>query len=95
MSKIKFVQHIPDFVSGEPAVTIEADSIDELLQSEVVQRYKSPDFYRWSWSPNQGKWSKACLLVETENGRHWWVVGYLSEIPKELPMWEGGPQDAA
>lgn len=83
---MRFRQHIPGFVDIDP-FEFEYSSTQELIENpEIVKRYKDKDFYKWSWSSNDGKWSKACLMVETEEGRHWWVVGYLSDIP-ELPEW--------
>lgn len=51
-----------------------------------IEKHREPirKFYRWSISDGR-------LLVEHDEGRHWWVVGHLtSDTPVDLPRWEGG-----
>ncbi len=87
-----FQNHVPSFMDVDPAIPKrEFKDLQELLSHPWIKKWENgrSDF-RYCWSPNEGKWSKACLMAEwTENKkRHWWVLGYMDEIPADLPEWK-------
>ena len=45
-----------------------------------------PPFYRWS----KGADDSPCLMAEFDDGRKWWVVGFIREGAEllDLPTWE-------
>lgn len=86
---MKFVQHIPGFVSGFDPIEIEGDWKD-ILKHEVIQKCMSDDFHKWSWSPNADLRFKALLMLESKQGKSWRVIGYLDEVPALIDMWTGG-----
>lgn len=92
---IRFQSHVPNWASTDPAVPKqEFDTIEQILSLPWVQGWNDPpqkDF-AYYWSPNEGRWSKACLMAmwwdEEKQRNTWWVLGYLSEVPTSLPKWE-------
>jgi hypothetical protein len=81
-----FRQHIPNFVEGTNPAAFDFETTDELLASEVIQRY----------IPLYNKECSFCmsgnhLMVLTHNGFRWMVVGYIQNRDDiELPDWDGG-----
>lgn len=80
----KFIQHVPSFVSGVDPTEFEFDKTDELLSSEYVSRFsKNANFSHFAMSDNR-------LMSISDNGFHWWVVGFISDPESvDLPKWEG------
>ncbi len=81
MNAIK--QHIPAFVDVEHRPGwIPFDTTDELLNLDVVRRYRDEKFHRWSKSGDH-------LMVESDEGYEWWVVGFLKDAAAvDLPAWK-------
>lgn len=85
---MEFTQHVPNScdIGDQKPIRIKG-TIQEILNHEWVNKWtKLSDFYRFSVSrvsDNLGH-----LMMESDEGYKWWVVGRLSEIPKELPVWE-------
>ena len=79
-----FVQRIPGGcdISGDP-LSFEFNTTEELLALEYVQRFAKH-------RPSTFVMEDNCLMVISDNGYHWWVVGYI-EKPNEinLPKWDG------
>lgn len=90
---MKFSQHIPTFVEtmGEPSPCFEFNSLQELLDHPIVARYKEHCdgvFSHFALSDNH-------LMVISNDGFNWWVVGYVSDPDAlDLPKWEGWKYDA-
>ena len=81
----KFKQHIPNFVDvDECSDWIEFETTQDLLKLEIVQRYgKRKDFSHFALS-------NSCLMEISDEGFHWWVVGYIADPSMvNLPQWEG------
>ena len=81
-----FRQHTPNFVDlDEPAPTCEFETTEQLLNLEVVQRYGNGDnFSHFALNGNQ-------LMVVSDEGFTWWVVGYIDNPDDvNLPKWSGG-----
>ncbi len=86
---IRARQHIPSFVDGYEPEEAEAASLDELLRVSWISRWMKPGmgsgqaFFRWSLADPD------TLMAEYDEGRHWWVVAFLSsDEPIQLPKWE-------
>jgi hypothetical protein len=89
---MKFKAHIPAFVDIDTnPCELERITIEEILNNKWIKQWNEPpkDDFKYCWSLNDGEWSKAILMAEwKENGkRTWWVLGYLSDIPSNLPKW--------
>ena len=76
-------QYRPAFFTGYENETVEFTSTEELLEIGFVKNFSRNDnFYRYSLSDN-------ALMAEYEDGRKWWVVGYIGYPSKvSLPKWE-------
>jgi hypothetical protein len=88
-------QHIPNFVSGFDPVTTEFETLDELLSLDFVKRFNDGDnsFYRFSVNDYS---TRVHLMAEYDEGRKWWVVGYIYGIAKDdigLPQWKPNKGD--
>ena len=80
----KFTQHIPNFVDGATPEIFEFETTEQLLNSEVVKRYKGDDFSNFAMSDSH-------LMVISDNGFNWWVVGRIQDPSRvDLPLWDGG-----
>lgn len=84
-----FRQHIPGFVDGcEPEIAT-FQSAEELLALSVVERYREDPnrgFHRFSIA-RQSR-GPSLLMVERDDGRWWWVVGYIDDATGiDLPEW--------
>lgn len=95
-------QHIPNFVSGVDPQSVGFDTLEQLLAIDFVDRFRFRDlsldfvaahpntkFSRFSLSHYAGEtW---LMIAEYAEGRHWWVVGYITsptpEIITGLPEW--------
>lgn len=82
-------QHIPNFVSGFNPAIEEFKTLDELLNLDFVKRFSDgdPNFYRFSVKDYV---TRVHLMAEYDEGRTWWVVGYINGIAKDdigLPQW--------
>lgn len=80
-----FRQHTPSFVDVDRPEAIPFETTEQLLALEVVRRYgKRPDFSHFALSGD--------LLMEiSDEGHHWWVVGYIDQPELvDLPKWVYG-----
>lgn len=78
---MKFKQHVPGFAQGTEAKSFEFKDTADLIQ-QLKNRFTwhtSPSFYQFSINDK-------CIMVELENGKQWWVVGYV-DGPVELTKW--------
>jgi len=81
-------QHIPPFVDGVDPKKGTFRSLPELLQVPWVAAWTDdPNFHRFSVS------DRTRLMAEFDGGKVWWVVGFLSEVPDGLPVWEPKDKD--
>jgi hypothetical protein len=83
---MKIIQHVPAFMDIEGRDIGTFETTEELLNLPFVKRCRElVDFRRFSLSGD-------LLMVETNDGLNWWVVGRIDEPGKvDLPKWE--PQD--
>lgn len=80
MNKIK--QHIPGYVAGVKRRVAEFETLEQLLDIPWVKLMKDrPGFHRFSLSGDR-------LMAEFQQGRLWFVVGYLDEPVEGLPVWK-------
>ena len=88
-------QYRPGFFTGYENEVKSFNSLEELFAIEFVNNFTKnpinepdPRFHKFSKStPSE---DTTILMAEYEEGKVWWVVGYLSdadEIVKELPLW--------
>jgi hypothetical protein len=79
------VQHVPAFADNfEPRRKAMFDTLDELMEVPWVKQWAGDQgFWRFSLNGN-------ILLVERNEGRWWWVVGFLEKPVEGLPKWQGG-----
>jgi hypothetical protein len=108
---IRIRQHIPGFIEGATPKRAEAATIHELLAEPWLKSWEDGDliakrdpatgetavslrpFYRWSVARD----GHPMLMAELDEGRHWWVVGYLETDgePIDLPEWQMHPDGKA
>lgn len=87
---MKIRQHVPNFVDIPPAPEEEFNSPEELLAIPWVVNFKGlrgDKFDKFVKSKHRDSY---LLMATYENGKHWWVVGYLDGEPNFLPEWDGG-----
>ena len=88
MNKIR--QHRPSYFSGFKDLEVEFDSADALLEIPWVKNFAGAwdgdTFHRFSIS--RDKYSKM-LICELNDGKKWWVIGYLEHDVPTLPTWKG------
>jgi len=81
---IKFRRHVPNFVELDKMPEIqEFDFVDSMLNDEWIGGFRKipNNFYRFSISGHY-------LMAEYDNGKVWWVVGYVVEGDvTSLPDW--------
>jgi len=80
-----FRQRTPGGV--DPSLCLEEfdfGTLSELTESDIVKRFmkiKDDSFLVMS---------DKCLMVISDGGYHWWVIGYISDPSSiDLPIWEG------
>ncbi len=82
-------QHVPDIAVAGPVVerlVATFETKDDLKDISFVKRWMDdPKFYQLSICRYDG--SKD-LMVELDEGKWWWVVGYLEHDVPELPSWK-------
>ena len=82
-------QHIPNFCSGLESQEIEFNNLAELMAIPWVKHWTDDeDFYRFSIS------NEHHLMAETDTGKKWWVVGYLTGYQLDLPKWTARATEA-
>ena len=88
---IKFKQHVPNFVDidDDQKERAEFNSQEELLAHPWIDDWtKHEGFLRFSLSP-QGRGYETHLMAEFDEGKKWWVLGYLSTTEGlDLPRWK-------
>jgi hypothetical protein len=85
-----FKQRVPGGADFEP-LEFSFDTQKELLEHDLIARWsKKESFYRYSISMNDNPYSyKFFLMVEMEEGKKWWCLGYLDNINDiDLPGWK-------
>ena len=87
-----FIQHIPTFIDADPPKPYEFETLEELLNIDVVKQWARPmdgkAFSHFALSDN-------ILLVIHDDSFHWWTVGYIKEPDNlKLPKWNGGKYKA-
>ena len=79
-------KHIPNFIDTDRLPDEnDFETTDQLLNIPWVKEWESPfdgrPFYRWSKSDNH-------LIAEYDNGKFWWVIGFIRNPDNiELPKW--------
>lgn len=80
-------QHVPPFVEGGNPKTAKFKSLSALLRVPWVAKWAADaSFHRFS--VNNRIRQQPLLMAEFENGSVWYVVGFLTEVPAGLPVWE-------
>lgn len=79
------IKHIPNFVDkGKPPDENDFETTNQLLNIPWVKGWETPfdgrPFYRWAKSRN-------CLIAEYDDGKFWWVVGYIRD-PNNIELSE-------
>ena len=88
MNKIK--QHRPAYFTGFETLEVEFDDLDSLLDIEWVKNFtkcwdSDNTFYRFSVVREDNYGYK--LMAELNEGKKWWVVGFINTDVEELPDW--------
>jgi hypothetical protein len=81
-------QHIPNFVSGIDPVSVDFETIDDLMNIDFVKQWKRNEFFQFSIAPSGNGYH---LMCELKNGTKWYVVGYLTGVGEDkfnLPLWK-------
>lgn len=79
---MKIRQYRPAFFEGFENETCEFSTLEEMKYIPWVKGFTEiKNFHRFSYSDNH-------LMAEYREGKEWWVVGTLSEIPEGLKKWE-------
>ncbi len=88
MNRIR--QYRPAFISGMENATVEFETVEQLLAIPFVAGFTEPvewPFHRFSISPRQNG-GRDVLMAEYDEGRHWWVVGFIEQPGQvDLPQW--------
>jgi hypothetical protein len=82
------VNHFRQRIPGGMDISIPVEEFDfgtlsELTESDIVKRFLSikDDSYL--------AMSGRCLMVISDDGNHWWVIGYIFDPSSiDLPLWE-------
>lgn len=84
MNTIK--QHRPAYFTGFNNEVVSFTTTDELLAIPFVAGFRDLDgFHRHSVSRDG---VRLMLMAELNDGRKWWVIGYLDEDCPDLPTWK-------
>lgn len=88
---MKFIQHVPNFVSGCKPEVYEFDTLDELLECPYFKRVQDENFYRFSMAKDKHPeriWvmHEFWKINDNKPGCSWWVMGYVDEMI-DLPEW--------
>ncbi len=86
---MKITQHIPGFVqTDDPPETAEYASAAELLAVPFVHRWTTvkPGFHQFS-SSRRNQMTRPYLMAEFDEGRVWYVVGFMDGDLPDLPEW--------
>jgi hypothetical protein len=79
-----FKQYVPPFVDCDKPDIIKFNTTRELLNLDIVKRYKKRPNSKFVMSGNE-------LMVVSRDETDWWVVGYIAQPKKiKLPQWKGG-----
>ena len=83
-----FRQHVPSFVDVDERTEFEFSTTEELITHPLIQGMVG------SFKNHKICKSKNYLMVVSDNGFWWWVLGYI-KTPEEvdLPEWEGAKYD--
>lgn len=86
-------RHIPNFCEHNPEdlVTVEFDTLEELLEIEWIKSWQNPDFHRFSIFLNTSL--GGLLMVEEKNGSYH-ILGVLKRDVKGLHRWSQDDCDA-
>ena len=87
--KHTFTQHIPNCVDISDRISFEFDTLDELANSEYVQRFAKKEKFS-HLAKSIPKWTgDSCRLMTVEDGGDfWWVVGFITNHEDlDLPIW--------
>lgn len=78
----QFTPYLPAFVVlSDPVETLVFESEEALLASKIPQRFVGADFSGFEFSDD--------LLMATYNeGREWWVVGFVHPPMTSIPKWK-------
>lgn len=85
---MKITQHIPGFVQTDAAPdTAEYTSTETLMAAPFVKRWATvkPRFHRFSLSRDH--MPRPYLMAEFDEGREWWVVGFMDGDLPDMPEW--------
>lgn len=81
--KNHFRQHVTPMVSGVTPLEFDFYTTDQLINHEYVQRYVRTAFDELVMSDDH-------LMVISDEGYHWWVIGQVSKPELiTLPKWTG------
>lgn len=79
---MKIQRHIPNCCRDgcdplpEP---VEFNDLQELMDIDFVKQWsENPTFFRYSISVEKVLYHDTLLMAEMEEGKSWWVIGYLS-----------------
>jgi hypothetical protein len=79
---MKFKQHIPRYAYGFKAHEEDFNSLNELLNINIVKKFKSQEgFYQYSLTEDR------MLMAEYEKGYRWTVIGFIDNPVEGLPKW--------
>ena len=90
---MKIRQHIPSCCSGVTPNEAEFTTVEELLEIDWVKLAKEDkDFYRFSFSFRDEPDIFSALMLELNEGKFWWVIGYVpfenaKQLKDKLPNW--------
>jgi len=79
-------QHRPAYFTGFDNETVQFETADQLLAIGFVCNFRTVEnFHRFSVALSE--FNGALLMAEYNDGKKWWVVGYLKDDVPELPRW--------
>ena len=88
---MKIRRSIPDYVDGIERITVEFNTKEELLSIPWIKAFEQTlngkKFHQFSICTDAP--DRCILMAEHDEGRRWWVVGFINAPTLDfLPKWE-------
>lgn len=85
-----FSPHFPHYIKAKKSSSVVFHTLEDLLNIDHVSKFKiskfqEKPFFRFSLSKETDK--KYILMAEYDNGKSWWVVGFINQNIEDLPTW--------
>jgi hypothetical protein len=85
---MKITEHAPSFVSLETGTNVQDfNTLEELLEIPFVKKWSTEkNFYRFSLADYALNFQ--LLVAEFNDGKRWFIVGFIENCNIDLPQWK-------